>query len=124
MSHSGVEKTNQKLLAALKEELSNYMGPEERRHKRTEVPPIPVTVQPLDEKLEAAGSPFPAVLRNITEAGIGLSFGEHVDSKFIQIEGWLPSGRMFKSVIRVRHCTPAGVIIGGEFVDSQPPEIV
>jgi hypothetical protein len=124
MSHPGLNKSMRELIADLKEELNNYMGPEERRHKRNETPPIPVIVQPLDENLEPAGSAFQAVLRNITEAGIGLSFGEHVHGNFIRIEGKLPSGKKFKSIIRVRHCTPAGVIIGGEFMDSQPPEIV
>ena len=124
MSQQDVSNSLEEFVAELRHEVSAYRGPECRKEKRAETPPIPVVVSPLNEAMEPDGKPFSAVLRNLSDGGIGLSFGERVEAEYIEITGVLHSGRIFTTVIHVRHCTPAGVMIGGEFIKSHRHKIV
>lgn len=124
MPTQNFERSMQEFVAELQQEFSHYRGPECREQERIEAPPIPVIVQPLDQQMEPQGKPFSAVLRNISPSGIGLSFGEHVEAEYVEIQGVLPSGKVFTTMIHVRHCTPTGVMIGGNFLESQAHDIV
>ena len=124
MHPQNCERSMQEFVAELQQEMSHYRGPECREQERVETPPIPVIVQPVDQQMEPQGKPFSAVLRNICSSGIGLSFGEHVEAEYVQIQGVLPSGKVFNTVIHVRHCTPTGVMIGGNFLESQSHDII
>ena len=89
---------------------------ENRESDRTELPPIPAEVQPLSCDLEPEGKPFFVMVRNISEGGIGLMFGEETTCRYLQLQLDTPSGRSLKTVIEVKHCTANGVMIGGSAV--------
>ena len=89
---------------------------ENRDSDRTELPPIPAEVQPLDHDFEPEGTPFAVIVRNISSRGIGLMFGEDTQCKYLQLQVDTPSGKKLKTVIEVKHCTENGIMIGGSAV--------
>ena len=86
---------------------------ENRNSDRTELPPIPAEVQPLDHNFEPQGTPFSVIVRNISSRGIGLMFGEDTQCNYLQLQVDTPSGKNLKTVIEVKHCTENGTMIGG-----------
>ena len=94
---------------------------EDRQAERTELPPIPAEVQPLDDNFEPLGKPFFAMVRNISTSGIGLMFGEQVSSKYLQLQIDRPSGGQLSTVVEVKHCTADGVMIGGNALTELRP---
>lgn len=104
-------------------EFSNYRGREKREQERTETSPIPAEVQPLGDDFQPIGESFHAIIRNVSKSGIGLLFCEPVDTNFFSIQAKAPSGAVLKAVLAVRHRMTAGAMIGGAFVESQPPSI-
>lgn len=86
---------------------------EHRNSDRIELPPIPAEVQPLGDDLEPNGDAFFVMVRNISPGGIGLMFGEDTPCRYLQLQVDLPSGKKLRTVIEVKHCTAAGIMIGG-----------
>ena len=85
---------------------------ERRDSERTELPPIPAEVQPLDDDFEACGPKFAVIVRNISARGIGLMFGKPVQCKYLELLVGTPSGKQLKTVIEVKHCIENGIMIG------------
>ena len=85
---------------------------EKRDSERTELPPIPVEVLPLDADFEPCGAKFAAIIRNISQRGIGLMFGKDVKCEYLELLVSTPSGTQLKTVIQIRHCTENGILIG------------
>ena len=84
-----------------------------RQFERVELPPIPVEVQPMADNLQPSGQPFAAILRNISESGIGIMFGKDVSARFVEISVPISSDREIKTLLEVEHSTENGMLIGG-----------
>ena len=85
---------------------------ENRESERTELPPIPAEVLPLDADFEPCAPKFAVIVRNISKHGIGLMFGKEVTCKYLELLVGTPSGKQLKTVIEVKHCTENGIMIG------------
>ena len=86
---------------------------ERRERERVELPPVPAEVQPLNDAFEPEGAPFAAIVRSISAKGMGLMFGKPVHSKYLQVVVSASGRDQLKTVIELKHCTEAGIMIGG-----------
>ena len=121
---SASELSNDEFVRLLTTEYTAWPGPERRQLPREETPPIPVEVQPLNDAFQPIGPSFYAVVRNISESGLGLMYCDDVCCRFAEVQAVLPSGAILRTVLEIKHCIGAGVMLGGEFVAKCPPTLL
>jgi hypothetical protein len=108
-------------LAAAEEE---YKGPQRRKSPRYRAV-VPVVAMPLDCDFRPQGTPFAAITRDLSMAGLRLFSTRAANSELLAVELTFPSGQSKQVVLEVFRCKTIGHFyeIAGQIVaraDSPP----